>query len=322
MNSIYSSHFGILIDDYLKHKQKLGFIYGKQPGILCQFDKLCRTRFPHENTLTKDICVAWATKRTSEGFSTFEGRISVLRQFASYLNQIGETAFMIPSNWGHTVPQYIPYIFSESEIAKVWDYMDNLAPIPQSRTRHIVLPAMVRILYCCGLRPGEARRLKVDDVNLHTGKIYIRESKGHKDRIVMLADDAIDYYRCYNEKIMRLQPGREWFFPTSKGQEHQYYHLGAAFRTCKADVFVDYTSLNSPRLYDFRHTFATHRLYCWLREGKDLNAMFPYLSAYMGHAKLSCTYYYIHLVPEQLKAMSGLDFSKYESLLPEVECDE
>jgi integrase/recombinase XerD len=322
MNSIYTSRFGGFIDDYLKHKQSLGFKHEEQARILRHFDELCRTRFPRENTLTKDICFAWAAKRESESFGTFGGRISVLRQFARYLNQIGEMAFVIPSNWGHTVPRYIPYIYSESEIVKVWEYMDNLVPVPQSRTRHIVLPAVVRILYCCGLRPGEARRLKVDDVNLHTGKVYIRESKGHKDRIVMLADDAINYYQNYNENIMRLQPGREWFFPTSKGQEHQKYHLDSAFRACKAEVFADCASHNPLRLYDFRHTFATHRLYRWLREGKDLNAMFPYLSAYMGHAKLSCTYYYIHLVPEQLKAMSGLDFSKYESLLPEVECDE
>jgi hypothetical protein len=42
----------------------------------------------------------------------------------------------------------------------------------------------------------------------------------------------------------------------------------------------------------------------------------------MGHAQLSDTFYYIHLVPGQLEAMSGLDFSKYEALLPEVECCE
>jgi len=72
----------------------------------------------------------------------------------------------------------------------------------------------------------------------------------------------------------------------------------------------------------FSHTFATHRLYLWLREGKDVTAMLPYLSAYMGHAQLSDTYYYIHLVPELFADMSGLDFSKYESLLPEVESDE
>ena len=76
------------------------------------------------------------------------------------------------------------------------------------------------------------------------------------------------------------------------------------------------------RFHDLRHTFATHRLYHWMHEGKDLNAMLPYLSAYMGHAQLSDTYYYIHLVPGLLEEMSGFAFSSSEALLPEVETDE
>ena len=55
-----------------------------------------------------------------------------------------------------------------------------------------------------------------------------------------------------------------------------------------------------------------------MREGRDLNAMLPYLSAYMGHAQLSDTYYYIHLIPSLLEEMSGFTFSSAETLLPEV----
>lgn len=52
-----------------------------------------------------------------------------------------------------------------------------------------------------------------------------------------------------------------------------------------------------PRLYDLRHTFATHRLYQWVKEGKDINACLAYLSEYMGHSNLESTAYYIHLLP-------------------------
>lgn len=48
----------------------------------------------------------------------------------------------------------------------------------------------------------------------------------------------------------------------------------------------------------------------------------PYLSAYMGHAQLSDTYYYIHLVPGLLEEMSGFAFSSAEAFLPEVRADE
>ena len=59
-----------------------------------------------------------------------------------------------------------------------------------------------------------------------------------------------------------------------------------------------------------------------MREGKDITAMLSYLSAYMGHAQLSDTYYYIHLVPSLFESIAGFDYSTSESLLPEVECDE
>lgn len=56
--------------------------------------------------------------------------------------------------------------------------------------------------------------------------------------------------------------------------------------------------------------------------GKDVTAMLPYLSAYMGHAQLSDTYYYIHLVPGLFEKMAGFDYSASDYLLPEVEYDE
>ena len=59
-----------------------------------------------------------------------------------------------------------------------------------------------------------------------------------------------------------------------------------------------------------------------MNEGKDLNVMIPYLSAYMGHAQLSDIYYYIHLVPGLLGEMSGFAFSSAGVFLPEVGNDE
>jgi len=73
-----------------------------------------------------------------------------------------------------------------------------------------------------------------------------------------------------------------------------------------------------PRVYDFRHTFATNCLYRWIREGKDADAMLPYLSAYMGHVMPNDTAYYIHLVPNVFDQIEKIDISSYEALLPEV----
>ena len=51
-----------------------------------------------------------------------------------------------------------------------------------------------------------------------------------------------------------------------------------------------------PRVYDFRHTFATECICRWMREGRDIDAMLPFLSAYMGHARYEDTLYYVHIL--------------------------
>ncbi len=64
-----------------------------------------------------------------------------------------------------------------------------------SPARHLVIPVFFRVLYCCGLRSSEARLLKVEDVDLETGKLTIRQSKGNKDRNVMMSEDVLDLCR-------------------------------------------------------------------------------------------------------------------------------
>ena len=148
------------------------------------------------------------------------------------------------------------------------------------------------------------------------------ESKGHKSRIVMMADDVTEMCRRYDETVSKIMPGRELFFPNSEGDIYGKVGIEKTFRIVKAKAGIKISGEHSPRLYDFRHTFATHRLYRWMHEGKDVTAMLPYLSAYMGHAQLSDTYYYIHLVPGLFEKMAGFDYSASDYLLPEVEYDE
>ena len=53
-----------------------------------------------------------------------------------------------------------------------------------------------------------------------------------------------------------------------------------------------------PRPYDLRHAFAVHRLSRWYRQGVDLHARLPWLSAYMGHVDILGTETYLSATPE------------------------
>jgi integrase len=79
---------------------------------------------------------------------------------------------------------------------------------------------------------------------------------------------------------------------------------------------------NPPRVHDFRHSFCVYRLNQWVREGKDINALYPYLSEYLGHSNFADTDYYLSLVPSFYPQMQTLMAPVNEAILPEVLCDE
>lgn len=318
----FESHFAAQIENFIAQKNALGFSYLESSRLLRDFDRFCLTYFPDEDWLTEEICLTWATKRNTEGNNTFRNRMMPVREFALYLNRNGENAYVLPPDIARKDAPYAPYIYTEAEIQAIWNVLDALKPRRGFPVRHFVIPAMVKLLYCCGLRPAEVRRLRVRDIDLDKGRLNIMESKQHRSRIVMMADDVVEMLSNCNAVVSAVMPGREPFFPNTEGGFYGKRGLEKTFRLVLKKAGVTGTGRRSPRLYDFRHTFATHRLYHWMNEGKDLNVMIPYLSAYMGHTQLSDTYYYIHLVPGLLEEMSGFAFSSAEVFLPEVGNDE
>lgn len=322
MTNQFKSLFSERLYEFVQQKNAIGFPYEESTRLLIDFDHFCIYKFPDKPILSKEICLAWAVRKDTEGNNTFRNRLMPVREFARYLNRCGEEAYVLSQNFAKKGARHIPHIYSEEEITALWHTLDNLQPRKGYPIRHLVIPIMVRLLYYCGLRPCEARKLRINDVDLEKSRLYIMESKGHKSRIVMMANDVTVLCRKYNETVSLIMPGREVFFPNSQGGVYGKGGLDKTFRIARKKACVGLADEHLPRLYDFRHTFATHRLYQWMWEGKDVSAMLPYLSAYMGHAQLSDTYYYTHLIPGMFEKMAGFDYSAMEFLLPEVECDE
>jgi integrase len=318
----FTSAFAGRIRDFILQKNALGYPYESGTHHLWHFDKMCQNQFPGETQLTRDICMVWAVRRDGEG-NGFPGRLSAVREFARYLTSIGEIAHVLPSDFTKKGARRSPRIYTEAEIASMWEAADTIEQKRADSTiRRMVIPVFLRLLYCCGLRPAEVIKLRVENVDLERGRLYIAESKGHNDRYVWMTDDVTELCRSYNSKIEGTMPERAFFFPSIHNKQCSKTWLLEIFREVLAKAGIVQLGQHPPRIYDFRHTFATHRLYRWMKEGKDLSAMLPYLSAYMGHAHISDTYYYIHLVPGMMETMSGVDCGTFSDLLPEVEADE
>ena len=314
----FHSNFSDHITAFISQKNGLGFPYIDSSRILSLFDKFCCDNFSQQKILSKEICLAWAIKRDTESNNTFRNRLMPIREFARYLNRIGVDAYVLNQNFAKKDPKYVPHIYSIDELHRIFHALDTMQPVKNKPIRHFVYPTLIRMLYCCGLRPGEAIKLQTQNINLQTGRIDIIESKCHKSRVVMMSDSILSACREYDAFVSKILPNRDIFFPNSEGNIYSRKGIHKTFHKILDEAKIQSRSGLRPRLYDFRHTYATHRLYQWMREGKDLNAMLPYLSAYMGHAQLSDTYYYIHLVPGIFENISGFDGFNTLDFMPEV----
>jgi integrase len=235
------------------------------------------------------------------------------------MNRIGVDAYLIPTGIPGKQIRYVPHIYTDQELQAFFGEIDRCAVSPYSPpARHLIIPVLFRLLYCCGLRSSEARLLKVEDVDLETGQLIIRQSKGNKDRKVMLSEELLALCRIYHAKVSRIFHGRAAFFPNQWGKHYNGQMIDYWFHLFWDKTGIANISGNPPRVHDFRHSFAVKRLNLWVQEGKDLNAYLPYLSMYLGHAHLTETDYYLHFVPEFFPLFKEKTLTKGSNLIPEA----
>ncbi len=314
-----NSRFQEQIRGFVSYKNSLGFPYEESSRILWNFDRFCMEHYSDKEILDRDLAFAWLEKRGKEGNSTHRNRVMVLREFAKYLHALGAEAYLIPISMTSKGTRYVPHIFSESERKAFFNGADHFAPHEKAPARHLVVPVFFRLLYCCGLRPVEARLLKKENVDLIQGIIYITESKGHKERVVSVANDLLQIMRTYYHKVSEIFPESDYFFPRYDGKgPYTKLWTEEMFWKCFEIEGVSEFEGPRPRVYDFRHTFATDCICRWMREGRDIDSMLPLLSAYMGHARFEDTLYYVHMIPDFYDRAGSIDRTAWESLLPEV----
>ena len=312
----YYSHFAPYIEGLIEQKLALGYDYTESQRILRTFDRFCIDLYPSETLLTQELAMKWTEVTDTERNLYRLNRVSVIRELARYMNSIGVAAYIIPAELTRKTGRHIPHIYSTEELARLFAVIDSCKPSLRSPTKHLVVAVMFRMIYCCGLRPVEARRLLRENVDLNDGTIHILESKGHKDRLVVMSDDMLNLCQKFDKKVDLICANRKYFFQSPSHRSDGMYSMAWIIPTfrkflTKAEIYD--CSGNAPRLYDLRHTFATHCLYKWMHEGRDINACLAYLSEYMGHEHISDTAYYIHLIPDFYSEMAEFHFDRYPS---------
>lgn len=284
------------------------------------FDRYCYEYFPVETELNENVVLGWL-RTDIPGVNVLNHRASFIRMFGKYLTSIGEQAYILPDKFVPPQKQYTPYILSDDELKRLFAVIDSY---PQNWRLDSLQPALFstifRLIYTCGLRPGEARTLRCENVNLYTGEIVIKEAKQHKDRVVVMSDDMTALMKNYSTLRESIHPQSPYFFPSKKGVPYEAKMLDWHFKNFIKQSYSDLNENEVPniRIYDLRHRFATAVMIKWINEKRDLYSALPYLSTYMGHAHFSATAYYIHLLPENLKKSDSINWKAMGEIVPEV----
>jgi integrase/recombinase XerD len=175
------------------------------------------------------------------------------------------------------------------------EQVDRLLLQPDVSTpRGVRDKALIELLYATGLRVTELLSLKAGDINLEAGYLTCI-GKGDKQRIVPLGDSAADWVRRYAaEARPALLKGRKtkWLFVNAKGGG-QLSRVGFWKVLKEYGIKAGVSRDLSPHV--LRHSFATHLL----ERGADLRA----IQMMLGHADLSTTQIYTHVLEARLRAV-------------------
>lgn len=230
---------------------------------------------------------------------TQAARAGVTRQLAHFMADRGLPAYVPPPVRMEIARlDFTPHIFTRAEMRALLACVDRLPATQRSPRRHLVMPELFRVLYGCGLRISEAVKLTVTDVDMDRGVLHLREAKFRKDRLVPVSPRLAERLRRYAAGVDGARDLGQAFFPTRDGRHYTKWAVYGIFRRLLREAAISHGGRGrGPRLHDLRHTFAVHRLEDWYRQGANLAAKLPVLSAYMGHQSLAGTQRYLRLTP-------------------------
>lgn len=274
---------------------------GQQPrGYAVTFKSLdiFLTGISHNGkSLPEQLIMEWLGSMTCKPQSK-NREITHIRVFSRYLMALGIPAFEPDYIRAHS--DFIPYTFTDGEFRMLIRAADDFCGNKRTSTKTSrVFPVLLRILYGCGLRLGEALALRWEDISLDTGILHIKHAKNDKDREVPMDPSLTAVLSDYKKRQFAENPDAGYLFESDRIPGTPF--LGWTFRRWFLDIVEQAGIINdrtekyergiSP--HTLRHYFAYKSFLQSEEKGKTLEQFVPYLSAYLGHRSLLETEKYL-----------------------------
>lgn len=208
----------------------------------------------------------YALAKEKKASSTYFKHTVYGLRFFFRLYDLEDRVFQLPSIKSE---RKLPVVFSRAELKRLFAAPERLKQ-----------KVMFSLIYSAGLRVGELCELKITDIDSDRMQIRVRQSKGRKDRYVVLSKNILTglrkYVLSYHPKIY-LFNGREKGSPIGTSAVQQSFRL--AMKKAKIN--------KEASVHTLRHSFATHLL----EEGIDIIT----IKEQLGHSCIDTTMMYLHV---------------------------
>lgn len=302
----FQSRLASEMEAFLRFKQGLGQCYRRGADTLRSFDRYVAEHQRRRGPLDWPALVSgWLSRRSMRKANTVACESTALRQFCLFRRRFDPGAFVPDTLWNApaTRARFVPYDLSRAQVAELIRRTQELQDVPLRRSG---MRALLSMLYCTGLRLGEALRLRCMDVDFKEGCFLVRMSKGRSRWVPVGADllKELEKYRnerrCYVPEspaslLLCRADGSGYSVPTASDTIRKLMRQ-AGLKPAQGR--------SGPRPHDLRHVYANERLRRWYQSGTDLQRRLPDLSVYLGHQNLLGTEVYLKARGDLLRLVS------------------
>ncbi len=245
------------------------------------FLEVAEKKFSHPSELDEvsiEKYILWKVQRHKIGSSQQRMIVASIDKFyASIYNKKLNIKHLYPARKSYSLPNYLTI----NEVKTLTKSSENI--------KH---RCIIKLLYGSGLRLSELLHLKVTDIDAESMIIHIKNSKGNKDRVVMLSKSLLEELRIYYIKYKPV----DFLFEGQSGGMYSPKSVQVIVKNAasKAGIKKKVTP------HTLRHSFATHLL----EAGTDIR----FIQQLLGHGSIKTTEIYTHIADvTKSKIKSPLD---------------
>jgi integrase/recombinase XerD len=257
-------------------------------------------------TATTDDVRGYLGRLARRGFAatSVARRLSAIRQLYRFLYAEGyrsddPAAILEGPKRGRTVPKVLSIAEVDRLLATARTAVAEATLSRSDRLRAVRLNCLIEVVYATGLRVSELVSLPAAAAERAAHMLIVR-GKGNKERLVPLNDAAKQAMRDYLDLLAAASPqaagtnGKsKWLFPSFGDSGHlTRQHFARDLKALAAAAGLAPERV-SPHV--LRHAFASHLLH----NGADLRVV----QTLLGHADISTTQIYTHVLEERLKSL-------------------